>query len=78
MYKALKNNVYGHNEGEIFDAPYHAIQVHLEKGEICEVKEIPKIEKVILEETSAIKEIPVIVETPKAEAPKRRGRPARK
>ena len=69
MWKALVNDVFGHNEGEIFDAPLHAVQVHLDKGEICEVKELPKIEKVILEETSAIKE-----ETPKVEAPKKRGR----
>ena len=69
MYKALVNDVFGHNVGEIFDAPLHAIQVHLERGEICEVKELPKIEKIILEETSASKEVPL------APAPKAKGRP---
>jgi len=76
MWKALKNNVFGHNEGDLFDAPLHAIQVHLERGEIEEFKEV-KIEKVILEETSFSKEEPkVIAETsPLVSAPKSKGRP---
>ena len=75
MWKCLKNNVFGHNEGDLFDAPLHAIQFHLERGEIEEVKDIPKIEKIVVEETSATKEEPTVI--PFVEAPKRRGRPAR-
>ena len=73
MYKALVNNVFGKMKGEIFDAPLHAIQAHLGKGEIEEFKELPKIESVILEETSANKEEPVVI--PFVEAPKKKGRP---
>ena len=72
MYKCLKNNVFGHNEGDLFEAPLHAVQVHLERGEIEEFKEIPKIEKVVVEETSATKEEPTVI--PFVEAPKKRGR----
>lgn len=65
MWKSLKDNVYGHYAGDIFEAPLHAVQSHLDKGEIIEFKELPKIESVNPEETSAI---------PLEEAPKKRGR----
>ena len=67
MWKALVNDVFGKMKGEIFDAPLHAVQAHLEKGEIEEVKEIPKVEKPIEVKTEVL-----IEETPK---PKKRGRP---
>lgn len=87
MWKALKNDVFGHNVGEIFDAPLHAVQVHLEKGEIEECGDVPKFESIILEETSASKEPLANAEEvgkayekklndPLVEAPKKRmGRP---
>lgn len=89
MWKALKNEVFGHNEGDIFEAPLHAIQAHLDKGKVCEVKELPKIESVILEETSARKEPLANAEEvgkvyekkfndPLVQAPRRRGRPPKK
>jgi len=74
MWKALKDNVFGHNEGDLFDAPLHAVQVHLERGEIEEFKEV-KIEKVILEETSVSKEEVIAETSPLAPAPRKFGRP---
>lgn len=66
MWKALINDVFGKMKGEIFDAPLHAVQAHLEKGEIEEVKEISMVEKPIEVKTEVLmKEAP---------APKRRGR----
>jgi hypothetical protein len=79
MWKALENNVFGKMKGEIFNAPLHAVQAHLEKGEIEEVKEIPKVETikpiVNAEEVGKAYEEKL---SPLVEAPKRRGRPARK
>jgi hypothetical protein len=39
MWRALKNDVFGKMWGEVFEAPLHAVQGHLDKGEVEEVKE---------------------------------------
>ena len=56
MWKALKDDVFGHKEGDLFDAPLHAVQVHLECGEIEEFKEVKKEEVIV--ETSPLVSAP--------------------
>lgn len=69
MWKALENDVFGRMKGEIFDAPLHAIQAHLDKGEVEEIKE-----EIIKEPLADAKEVGEAYEE-KFKAPKAKGRP---